>query len=203
VVRSISVRRSLRNFRPRYLNASVELSLRRLGTDYLDLFYLHNPPPEIVSDGGMWAALEALKQRGLIRYYGVSCGNSASSAEALAWLGRPGISALQVPVHALDSIDLETIRPRAREAGAAIVGRQPFRRGAIFSDPGLRGVLTQHSQRTPAQTALRLALQRPGVDLVLVGMTSRAHLEENLGALEAPALSPVEVADLNAWVTHR
>jgi len=199
----LRVRGSQRNFRSRWLSRAVELSLRRLDTDYLDLFYLHNPPPEIVADDAVFETLEALRDRGLIRYFGISCATDARSDEALACLRHPGVSALQVLVNPLESIDLEQIAPRARERGVGIVARQPFHKGAIFWDPRLRETLARNPQRSPAQTALRLALQLPGVERVLVGMTQRHHLEENLAALETPPLAPDEVAEFYAAALKR
>ena len=48
--RGTAARKPRRNFEPRYIRMGVEGSLRRLGTDYLDIFYLHSPPPEVVTD---------------------------------------------------------------------------------------------------------------------------------------------------------
>jgi len=180
-----------RNFEPRYLTAAVEGSLRRLGSDHLDVFYLHSPPPEVVADDAVFETLERLKQKGWIRYYGISYAESATTQHVLAALRRPGVSILQVMVNPIQSVDLERIAPRAAELGVAVVGRQPFHRGAVLESQQLAAL--QHAGRTAAQTVLRSVLQLPGVDVALVGMRSTAHLEENLAAVTAPPLSADEM----------
>jgi aryl-alcohol dehydrogenase-like predicted oxidoreductase len=187
------VRHSSRNYAPRFIELAIAGSLRRLGTDYLDLFYLHNPPPEVVADSAVFEALERLRERGWIRYYGVSCSKHATSDEALACLQHSGISALQVLTNAHEMIDLGRIRARALDKRVALVGRQPFHKGAIFSHQRLHSILAAHPGRSPAQTALRFAMQLEGVDVVLVGMRTRKHLEENLATLSSPALSADEM----------
>src|SRR5882724_3233485 len=61
------------DFSPAYLRRAIEGSLRRLGTDHLDLFQLHSPPALIVERGDWAAALDVLRREGKIRWYGVSC----------------------------------------------------------------------------------------------------------------------------------
>jgi aryl-alcohol dehydrogenase-like predicted oxidoreductase len=182
-----------RNYAPRILRLGVEGSLRRLGTDYLDVFCLHSPPPEVVADERVFEGLEDLKQAGLIRHYGVSFAAAATSDEVLCALRHSGISILQVLVNPLKAIDLERIVAPAAAAGIAIVGRQPFHRGAVFESRYRSALFSSRPDRTVAQTVLRSVLQRPGIDVVLTGMTTREHLDENLAALAAPPLSAQEI----------
>jgi aryl-alcohol dehydrogenase-like predicted oxidoreductase len=189
-------RRRRRNFEPRYITLAVEGSLRRLDTDHLDVFFLHSPPPEVVADDGVFETLERLKQKGCVRHYGISYAEGATTEHVLAALRRPGVSILQVMVNPLESVDLARIAPRAAELGVAIVGRQPFHRGAVFGAQRLAGLQAEHEKRTAAQTVLRSVLQLPGVDVALVGMRSTPHLEENLGAVSAPPLSADEMTRL-------
>jgi len=60
------------DFTPRYVRFAVEQSLKRLGTDYIDLLQLHNPPLSLISSMDTYAVLEDLKREGKIRWYGVS-----------------------------------------------------------------------------------------------------------------------------------
>ena len=69
---------SAQDFSPAHLRRAVEGSLRRLGTDYLDLFQLHSPSIAVVETPDWIEVLEALKGEGKIRYYGVSCDSSTS-----------------------------------------------------------------------------------------------------------------------------
>ncbi|MFN2419762.1 MAG: aldo/keto reductase [Gemmatimonadota bacterium] len=109
-----------------------------------------------------------------------------------------GVGVLQVKANPCESVDLERIGSQAHERGVGVIGRQPFDRGAAFETPGLLSRLAEQEQRTPAQTLLRSALQRHGVDVVLVGMSTRVHLDENLRALAVPPLSADELQRLFA-----
>src|SRR3984957_11605575 len=61
------------NFSPAHLVRAVEGSLRRLGTDHLDLFQLHSPPTAVIELSDWVETLDGLKRKGKIRYYGISC----------------------------------------------------------------------------------------------------------------------------------
>jgi aryl-alcohol dehydrogenase-like predicted oxidoreductase len=189
-------RRSRLNFEPRFIAMAIEGSLRRLGTDYLDVFYLHSPPPEVLGVDAIFQDLDRLKQQGWIRHYGISFAEHSTTEHVLAALRHPGLSIVQVMVNPLESVDLDRIAPRAAELGVAIVGRQPFHRGALFSSERIAELPAGHRDRTAAQTVLRSVLQRRGVDVALVGMRSTAHLDENLGAMTGPPLSADEMSCL-------
>lgn len=186
---------SRQNFTPAHIREAVEGSLRRLGTEYLDVFLLHSPPAEVVANGTALETLGHLKDRGLVRYCGISC---ATASDALACLRYPGISVLQIPVNLLDTEAINKVLPLAIERKAAIVARQPFALGAVFSNRHLSDFLKTHSNRTPAQTALQFVMNLGGVGVVLPGMTCRVHLEENIGALSTPQLTSEEVEILCA-----
>jgi len=181
-----TVRRHSRwNYSPRFLEMALTGSLRRLGTDYLDVFYLHNPPSGVLQDDGVFDALDRFKTRGWIRHYGVSCARRATSTEALAAVEARGVSVVQIPTNVCEMIDPALLAPQARARGVGLIGRQPFARGAAFSDQRLLPVLAAHPGRTPAQAALRFALGLDGLSSVLVGMRTMDHILENLGALDS------------------
>jgi len=178
------------SFSPDYITTSVEGSLRRLGTEYIDLFLLHSPPSSVIAEGAAFHALDLLKRRGLIRYYGVSC---ATQADALVCLEHSDISALQLACNLFDSSSLKQLLARAASQNVAVIAREPFAQGRVLRDPRLQHFVDQHPHRTLAQTALQAVMQLPGVDVVLTGMTARSHLVENVGAISAPPLSQDEV----------
>jgi len=159
------------HFAPRTLAAGVAGSLRRLGTDRLELFYLHSPPPEVVADDAVFDALERERRAGRVLHYGISFAGNATTAHVLAALARPGLSVVQMRVNGLSTVDLGRIAPAAAASGVAVVAREPFQKGRLLAE----GV--------PPALALRAVLHRPGVDALLVGTTRRRHLEEDLAAL--------------------
>jgi aryl-alcohol dehydrogenase-like predicted oxidoreductase len=177
-------------FTPEYINASIEGSLRRLWTDHVDLFLLHSPPRDVITEGSALHALELLQRRGLLRHYGVSCTNKE---DALACLEHPGVSVLEVACNLFDSGNQYELLARAVRQRVAIVAREPFAQGRVLRDARLQQFVQQHLSRTLAQTALRAVMQLPGVGVVLPGMTRRAHLAENVGAVTSPPLNPHEM----------
>ena len=81
------------NFTPDHLIFAVEQSLKRLGTDYIDLYQLHNPPFSVIESGRIFEPLEKLKTEGKIRYYGISIHDPQEGLLAMK-AGRP--AAIQV-----------------------------------------------------------------------------------------------------------
>jgi len=182
-------------FEPGYLRGCVHASLRRLGTDYLDLFLLHSPGVETVRDPRVMAALASMKSAGLVRYVGISC-DTAPVAEAC--LEQSGIDCLQVPVSVADQTMSSTVLPRARERGVGIIAREPLAGGRVLADPTVRAVATSVPDRTASGVALRFVAQNPGVDVVLAGMSCVDHVRANLVGLAEPALTPAELRLLSS-----
>ncbi len=189
-----AMRHSTQNFDPQYVRSAVEASLRRLQTDYLDILLLHSPPLAVVDRGEVFEAFEDLKRRGSIRHYGVSFGKTDYDRLTDASLRHPGVAALQVTINALRQEALTEVLPRVAGHDVAVIARMPFQKGKVLDDPELVALLGNNPDRTMAQSALRFVLQQEGVGLLLVGMTDRRHLEENLKALAASPLTDLEMA---------
>src|SRR5919202_725173 len=78
--------------------AALEASLRRLGTDYVDLYQLHNPRMDAIERDDLFAELETLKDEGKLRHYGVALG------PAIGWRDE-GVRALETrPIAALQTV---------------------------------------------------------------------------------------------------
>lgn len=199
------------DFSAEYLTKAVHGSLRRLQTDYLDLFQLHKPSSSILERGDFCETLEKLKDQGKIRYYGVSC---ATVDDALICLKHPGISSLQVGISPLDQEAITKLLPVAQEKKLAVIARNPRAQGHLtntlsdimaetyarnqreFEDRKNRAKKFQFlikENRTLAQAALRFVLQLHGVSVVIPRAINRKQLEENLGALTAPSLTKEEL----------
>jgi aryl-alcohol dehydrogenase-like predicted oxidoreductase len=187
-------------FEPAYITLAIEASLRRLGTDYLDVFLLHNPPPPVIHDGAVFAAVRRAKQRGLIRHYGVSIPQVVLHQEDVLkrLLADPQIGVLQTRLNVHYHAAATKLLAEAAAKGIAGIAFEPLGKGDLMDDPAFRDALSAHPQRTAAQTALRFAMAQPGVSVVLVGTTQRSHLEENLATLDTPALTPDELRHLTS-----
>jgi aryl-alcohol dehydrogenase-like predicted oxidoreductase len=198
------------DFSPAYLAAAVEASLRRLGTDYIDVYQLHSPPPRVVDEGAFVEVLDRLKAEGKIRHYGLA-GDAA--ADLVHFDRHPGITALQVPVSAIDQDALASLLPKARAAGAGVISRSCFAAGLLVGDRP-EAELREATPDWQAIVAFRVTaarLARPRKELALqfnmgvesiaatvVGVRSPAQLEELLRLAATPPLTSDERAELFA-----
>uniref|UniRef100_B8HNW7 Aldo/keto reductase n=1 Tax=Cyanothece sp. (strain PCC 7425 / ATCC 29141) TaxID=395961 RepID=B8HNW7_CYAP4 len=160
--------------------AACERSLRRLKTDYLDLYLLHWPGSIPLTD--TLAAFEELKQAGKIRAYGVSNFDQAEMATAVSLAGGETIATNQV-LYNLGRRGIEwDLLPWCRQHRIPIMAYSPVEQGRLLGHPTLKS-LAQKRGVTPAQIAIAWLLQQPDV-IVIPKASSIAHLEENLAALQ-------------------
>jgi aryl-alcohol dehydrogenase-like predicted oxidoreductase len=209
--------------RPSHIREAVEGSLRRLGTDYIDLLYQHRVDPEVPIEDVVGTMAELVGQ-GKVRYLGLSEAGEQTIRRAHAV--RP-ISALQSE-YSLWERNLEAeILPLLRELGIGLVPFSPLGRGFLTGmarraeeypegdyrrgDPRFQGANFDANVRaaavvgevaaglgaTPGQVALAWVLHQ-GPDLVPIpGTKRRRFLEENVAAADL-RLSAADVARLNA-----
>lgn len=205
------------DFSSSYLLKAVDRSLKRLRTDYLDLYQLHSPPASVLERGEFLAPLEKLKQEGKIRYYGVSC---ETTEDALICLRYPGISSLQIRLSLLDQSALKEVAPLATAQGIGIIARECFAGGLLgksidalkleqsIPDEAEREAkrreimaydrIAQEHSRPLAQMALQFVRATEGISVTLLGMRTEEHLADNMRHLGAPPLSTEELRDLRA-----
>jgi len=199
------------DYSPAHLRNALETSLKRLGTDYIDLYQLYNPTPMQLEDGRFIEALEAFKQEGKIRYYGISCRNAT---DALLCLRYPGVSTVQITVSLADQEARGAVIDQLVASKVGIIAREPLAQGFLTANTGR--TLAEESarrraeirarerrarqfeflvrpSRSLAQAALQFVLQVPGIGTVIPGMITPAQLSENVGALTAPRLSAEEL----------
>lgn len=197
---SSSIRGSLtQDFSTSYLLKAVDHSLKRLGTEYLDLYQLHSPPTAILEGGEFLVPLEKLKSQGKIRHYGVSC---ETTQDALICLRYPGISSLQVRLSLLDQTGLDEVVPRAQQNGIAIIARECYAGGLLarsLDTLNLEEIIPEQAEREAkrkvllgyqriaegdnrslAQTALQFVLGLDGLTVTLLGMRTNEHLRSNM-----------------------
>jgi aryl-alcohol dehydrogenase-like predicted oxidoreductase len=186
------------DFSPSHLRQAIDGSLRRLRTDYLDLYQLHSPPTSVVSAGEWVETLETLKRQGKIRYYGVSCDSAEAASAALAY---PGVSSLQLSISLLGR-DAVAVLPAARERGVGVIARETLANGLLIKDAAdldvrahvrsdeeaaaksaqiarYRRVAAEHGC-TLSQLALQFVRRLEGVSVSLLGVSSREQLDRLL-----------------------
>jgi aryl-alcohol dehydrogenase-like predicted oxidoreductase len=181
---------------------SLESSLKRLKTDRIDLYQIHWPDPATPLKETM-DALSELVQQGVVREIGV-CNFSPEELESACCLGE--VASYQGAYNYLQRNAEEKIIPQCRDRKIAFLSYSSLAQGLLggdcregykptkndirrfnplFSDEALfSSSLNEVSRlgKKPAREALRFIAQNDGVTSMLVSMTKRKHLDENLSA---------------------
>src|SRR6185295_913371 len=201
---------------------SLEGSLRRLRTDYVDLLQLHDPPLAVLRDGDALATLERLRAEGKLRAVGVSVRSPDDGLHAVRDLG---LRAAQVNLSLIDQRARDNgLLTLAAELGAGLIARTPLCFGllsgrvapdALFDPSDHRSgwprpqiarwaeasrlfiaAVAERERQTPAQLALRFCLSFPAVSTVIPGMMTAAEVVENAIASDLGPLGPRDLAEI-------
>jgi len=172
--------------------AACENSLKRLGTDRLDLYLLHWRGPVPLAE--TVEALTALRQAGKIRQWGVSNFDVNDMRELAALVDSKEVAVNQV-LYNLTRRGIEfDLLPWCRDRGIAVMAYSPIEQGRLLRHPALHAVAERHGA-TPAQVALAWVLRERGV-IAIPKAGRAAHVEENRAALDI-ALSTGDLAALD------
>ena len=195
------------------LMASLDASLKRMGLDYVDIFYSHRPDPLTPLEETMQALVDIVRS-GKALYAGISKYPPEMAARAYAYLREAHVPCLvyQGRYNMLERTPEEEILPQAAAAGAGFVAFSPLAQG-LLTGRYLNGIPEDSRMRnskflsesvltpellarlrawndeaaaeglTLAQYALRWILRRPEVSSVIVGASSVAQLKDNLKAI--------------------
>ena len=172
--------------------AACEGSLKRLGTDHIDLYLLHWRGNYALED--TLTGFAQLQKAGKIRAWGVSNfdvddmeellearGNSVASNQVLYNLGRRGIE--------------YDLLPWSADHGVPVMAYSPIAQGRLLQDRTLKTIAAAHSA-TPAQVALAFVLSRPNV-IAIPKSSNAEHVRENAGAADI-TLSESDLRTLDA-----
>jgi L-glyceraldehyde 3-phosphate reductase len=212
----------------KYLLASLDQSLRRMGLDYVDIFYSHRPDPHTPLEETM-SALATAVTSGRALYAGISSYLPEQTAAAVAILRQMGVRPLiHQPSYSifdrwienglLDAVEQDGLgciafSPLAqglltsRYLDGIPAGSRASRAGSLSPDVlseatvgHLRALdgIARARGQTLAQLALAWVLRDHRVTSALIGASSVAQLEENLRAVEGPSLTADELAAIDA-----
>ncbi len=171
---------SPRNASRRGTVEAAERSLRRLGTDRIDLYLLHWPGPRSVEE--TLAAFHELAGSGKILHYGLSNFDYGGLREAVGMEGGDRIAADQV-LYNLENRGIEHhLLPWCAEHGVAIMAYSPLDQGKLPAPAALDEVAARHDS-TPEEIALAWSIHRDGVCAV-VKASSQDHVRANARAAE-------------------
>lgn len=224
IVRALGLRRTpalssaapviSQDFSPTYISKALEASLRRLQSDYIDLYQLHSPPRETLTDPQFQdtlASLARLKAEGKIRHYGIALD---SADDAYHCLDLEGLSSLQVPFGILDMEARDGAFDEIATRRLGIIARGCFGGGALkpsltpaelqASEPKWKRVLklrrvVEQLGRSPLEAALQFALRERDIGVSILGMRTPAHVATNLQYYSSRPLSDEEFHTL---LTH-
>jgi diketogulonate reductase-like aldo/keto reductase len=172
--------------------AACEASLRRLGTDYLDLYLLHwrgsYPLAETIQ------AMNTLVEQGKIRLWGVSNLDLDDMAELTEQATGGSVQTNQL-LYNLSRRGIEyDLLPWCRERNVPIMAYSPIEQGRLLDDRTLVQIAERHGA-TPAQVALAWVLRHPDV-MAIPKASSEAHVRENSASLKI-ALTATDLSDLD------
>ena len=176
--------------RPEYLRQCVQMSMRRLGVERIDLWQLHRIDPLVPVDE-QFGVIKEMQDEGLIRHVGLS---EVSVADVEA--ARQYFDVVTVQNHYnLGNRQSEELLDHSAQNGIGFIPWFPLGNRALVAPDGPLAGVAAHVGATPSQVALAWLLQRSPVMLPIPGTGSLAHVEENCHSatvtLDEEALSAI------------
>jgi aryl-alcohol dehydrogenase-like predicted oxidoreductase len=165
-----------KDFSRAHIQHAVDGSLKRLRTDYIDLYQLHNPTLDELRRDDVQEAMDRLQESGKIRFWGVSINTPEEGLEII----RNGWGyALQVLYNALNQSPEKELFPLAKEKGYGIIARVPLASGLLSGKYRPDTTFGTDDVRQNFLTPKRLEEVIPRVDEVksIIGGTARALAE--------------------------
>ena len=199
------------NPRKSYILDSVEKSLRRLQTDYIDLYQLHggtieDPIDEVIE------AFEKLRSDGKIRYYGIS---SIRPNVIREYVKRSSIVSVMTQYSVADRRPMEEVMPLLSENKIGNLARGSVVQGILSGKPvrpylsysveemdAAKNILLRmtSSDRSATQILLKYVMQNEMVTSPVVGVSSREQLDELIEVTNIPHLTKEEIKQLNTML---
>lgn len=164
---------------------SAEESLRRLRTDYIDLYQVHWPTPKVPLSETM-RALERLLKEGKVRYAGVGNLSLKELKEARVAMSAEEIVSVQVEYNLFDRTIENSILPYCRSEGMMAIAYSPLDQGRIASGDNRIKVLQEIAdkyRKTMSQVALNWLVSHPSV-ITIPKATNPEHVKQNAASVD-------------------
>jgi L-glyceraldehyde 3-phosphate reductase len=216
----------------KYVLASLNQSLARLGVDYVDIFYSHRFDPETPLEETM-GALDTAVRSGRALYAGISSYSPERTREAISIMDQLGTPLLiHQPSYSMLNRWIEAeLLDVLEENGVGCIAFSPLAQGmltsryldgvpadsraaqgksldlSLLTDQNIQRIralnaIAEGRGQTLAQLALSWALRDERVTSVLIGASSVRQLEDSLGALEGPDLTDAELAEIDTYAVE-
>ena len=207
------------DFSASHIRKSIETSLKRLQTDYLDLYQLHSPLLKDLENPEVLETLQALKKEGKIRAFGISV---RSPQDGLIAIEKYGYESVQVNFNLIDQRAVESgLFDLAKKEKTGIIARTPFCFGFLtdkyspdttfdendhrrnwpkaqierwIESAKLFDSLCKSKGQSHAQLALKFCLAYDSVSTVIPGMMNIEQVKENTKSSDLTDLSPEDLA---------
>lgn len=210
------------NFDADYIRFACGESLKRLKTDCVDLYQLHNPTLETIEDGKVFRVLDELKKEGKMRFWGVSI---HLVEEGVAVIGEGSSSTVQAVYNLLDQRIRSELMPLCEKHNIGLIVREPLACGLLTGTytAESRFVKTDHRNRWSSekletdfrkiermrgvfdegrvllkQAAIEFVLDERAVSVVIPGIKTIAHVQDHLRAVREPKLEPQEIDQMKS-----
>lgn len=201
------------NFEPQFIKYACEQSLRRLKTDYIDLYQLNNPISGTFEEDELFECLNSLVKEGKIRFFGVSFDpNGDSLEEADLQIMKRSIISVQLDYNILEQEPARQLFQNAQKDSVAILTSRPHSDGTLTEDFNqiLRSLperlstlypdvaclesiahkikslefLTTHHEATLDRLAIHFNLAHPSVSAVLVNVSNQNEIVEYTSSID-------------------
>ncbi|MBI4398339.1 MAG: aldo/keto reductase [Candidatus Omnitrophica bacterium] len=204
------------NYDPSYIRTAIEASLRRLGTDYIDLYQLHNPPDDLLENQNykpLIGMLRAEQQKGKIRFIGISI---YAARQGIRWIETEEPDVIQCIYNLIDQRVEKEFLPLAREKNTGVIVREPLQCGLLSGKYNALSAFPKNDHRrrwtrekialdlkkaalfkeaftdfaqNPIYFSLAFILSHPAVSTVIPGAKTVSQVLKNISAVE-PKVSP-------------
>ncbi len=196
---------------PDAIRLGIDGALRRLATDFIDVFFLHSCPLETLEDDALLDELDRAKAAGKVRLLGYS-----GDEEPLAWaIASSRFDVVECSVNPFDQAALRVLVPGAAAAGLGVLAKRPLANAAwSMSDSPERGDVRVYWERAKemnvdpaplgwAEACVRFAAFAQGVSAALVGTTRVENLEAAAAAVaKGPLDEPIATRIDDAFRKH-
>jgi aryl-alcohol dehydrogenase-like predicted oxidoreductase len=198
------------DWEPAMLARSIELSLKNLRTDRVDVLQFHSPPLATLRDGGIIEVIHKARERGQARFVGCS----ADSDEAVYAVESGAFDTLQVSVSIADQEALDRVLPKAAARGMGVIVKRPIANAAWRhrKQPPVDWYHRPYWDRLRAldydflhrgvddavAIALRFTLGTAGVTTAIVGTTRPERIAQNIAYAGAGPLPSAEYEAIRA-----
>lgn len=191
---------------PKVLEQTIDRSLRRLKTEYVDVIHLHSCSEEVLRQGAVIEVLQRAKEAGKTRFIGYS----GDTTDALYAIETGVFDSLETSLNIADQEAIDLTLPEARKRNMGVIAKRPIANAAWTFDtlpedayPFVYwrrlqelgyGFLTGSDVQSAVETALRFTLSTEGVDTAIVGTTKPNRWQQNADLVAKGAL-PQELYD--------